>query len=276
MSLISFFKRVFPRDSTVRQSQNVLPGMESESGVSQTGAVFEDQEQERFDDNMRVVSRETAVERSQKTAEREVRVAAEQSLKRQHILQRGRCPLCSEALRQHSFISVCVACGWSTWSTPKEGGVKVHLTGGGEPVAGDAAYVVKDGVTVVRRGEFCHARLPAGAVSWIEYAWTKREMDERKRSLNERLFVTCGWCNKKVDTEADGFHLIHVAFGTTQERYCMCSDECYEAFRKMYPARIHRNCYDRDCEDCTECMKRYQTEGSGMRSFPKDFLTMKR
>jgi hypothetical protein len=72
--------------------------------------------------------------------------------------------------------------------------------------------------------------------------------------------LLCSWCNKASDPEQDGFHLCHVAFGGFQERYCFCSDECYEAFRKMYPARVHRNCYERDCADCDLCVKRYPDE----------------
>ena len=72
--------------------------------------------------------------------------------------------------------------------------------------------------------------------------------------------VPCAWCDKACDTEKDGFHVVHVAFGTTQERHTFCSDECYEAFRKMYPARVHRDCYERKCADCDFCIKRYDEE----------------
>jgi hypothetical protein len=105
--------------------------------------------------------------------------------------------------------------------------------------------------------------------------WLDEELKERERNLRERMGIACGWCSKETDPTSDGFHLVQVAFGTTQERYCFCSDECYEAFRKMYPARIHRNCYERDCEECNLCTKRYRGESGGMRSVPKDFLRTK-
>ena len=275
MSLFDFFRRRFPRDT----SNTTVQG---ESGISvqrpdgtQSGSIFQDQEQIRFDENLRIVNEENAVERSQKTADKEVRAAAEQSLKRLHVLQRGRCPICGDALRQYLFVSVCDSCGWSSWSMPRSGGVKVHLQKGGEPITGDAAYVIKDGVTIVRRGEIVFARLPRDTVLWIEYVWTDAELRERERGLRERLNIACGWCGHEVDPEKEGFHLVHAAFGTTQERYCLCSDDCYEAFRKMYPPRIHRNCYDRDCEDCDLCLKRYQNDSNGVRSLPKDFLKVK-
>jgi hypothetical protein len=237
--------------------------------------LFQDTDKERFEDDLRIIGEDTSLERSQKTADKKVRSAAESSLNRLHILQRGRCPECGDALRQHLFVSVCKACGWSSWSTPKIGGVRVHLVGGGEPIAGDAVYVVKNGVTIILRGDAVFARLPAHSVQWIEYVWLDEELRERERGLRERMDIACGWCGKDADLSNDGFHLVQVAFGTTQERYCFCSDECFEAFRKMYPARVHRNCYDRDCDECNLCIKRYRGDSGGMRSVPKDFLRTK-
>ena len=86
--------------------------------------------------------------------------------------------------------------------------------------------------------------------------------------------VLCAWCNKEADVHKDGFHIVHIAIGSTQERYCFCCDECYEAFRQMYPSRVHRNCYDRSCEDCNDCIKRYSTETDGIRIVGKDRLKM--
>lgn len=238
--------------------------------------LFQDQDQERLEEDLRLISGDSTLERSQRSAEKEVRSAAEQSLKRLHVLQLGRCPQCGDALRQHLFVSVCESCGWSSWSTPKVGGVKVHLVGTPEPIKGDVAYVIRDGVTVVLRGETIFARLPAHSVQWIEYVWQDDELKERERNLRERMSISCGWCGKDTDPDGDGFHLVQAAFGTSQERYCFCSDDCYEAFRKMYPSRIHRNCYERDCDECDLCLKRYRGESGGMRSLPKDFLTPKK
>lgn len=261
-------RKLFNKDGQPPSTPNdVLSGIPSD-------ILFQDRDQERLEEDLRIISEDTTVERSQKTADKEVRTAAEQSLKRMHILQRGRCPKCGDALRQHLFVSVCDTCGWSSWSAPRVGGVRVHLVGGGEPIPGDAAYVVKDGVTILLRGETVFARFPPHAVLWVEYVWSETELKERERTLRERMRVDCGWCGQDTDAESDGFHLVQVAFGTTQERYCFCSDACYEAFRKMYPSRIHRDCYERDCETCDLCVKRYRVEGSGMRALPKDFLNV--
>lgn len=147
-------RKLFTRDSTSLSTPNdTLSSIPSD-------ILFQDQDQERLEEDLRVISEENMVERSQKTAAKEVRSAAEHSLKRLHILQRGRCPQCGDALRQHLFVSVCDSCGWSSWSTPRTGGVKVHLVSGEDPVVGDSAYTVKDGVTILLRGETVFARFP--------------------------------------------------------------------------------------------------------------------
>lgn len=73
----------------------------------------------------------------------------------------------------------------------------------------------------------------------------------------------CAWCNLPCTPSKDGFHLVHVALGAFQERHCFCSDDCFEAFRRMYPARVHRDCYERECRDCTFCIKRFNDESDG-------------
>jgi len=78
--------------------------------------------------------------------------------------------------------------------------------------------------------------------------------------------IVCSWCAQTADPGADGFHLCQIAFGADQERYCFCCDDCFEAFRKMYPSRVHRNCYERSCEGCEWCHKRYENEREGIRA----------
>ena len=81
--------------------------------------------------------------------------------------------------------------------------------------------------------------------------------------------IACSWCDKAADPDADGFHMCQIAFGASQERYCFCSDDCFEAFRKMYPSRVHRNCYERSCDGCEWCHKRYENEHEGIRALAK-------
>lgn len=215
-------------------------------------------------------------ERLQKEAEKEVQNAAEDSFKKLHVIQMGRCPVCGEHLHQHLFASICESCGWHTFDSPLNGPVKVHLKNRSEPLQGDRVYVIKTGFLLVVQNDLVVAKVPSDAYDYIEYIWDENEIDQRHRGVVERMRLSCGWCAKNANPAEDGFHLVHVAFGTTQERYTFCSDECYEAFRNMYPARVHRDCFNRNCSECNLCVKRYSDEGEGIRLLAKDYLRIKK
>lgn len=214
--------------------------------------------------------------RVQKEAAKEVQEAAEDSLKKLHLIQLGRCPICGEHLHQHLFATVCESCNFHTFETPRRGPVRIHLRDGSPVVEGERCYVLKGGDVLIMREDVIIAKVPKDAVSWVEYVWTDEEIDQRYSQLIDRMKVVCGWCNGPADPDKDGFHLVQAAFGSTQERYVLCSDDCYEAFRKMYPARVHRNCYERNCNECDLCMKRYDDETDGVRLLAKDFLKTKK
>lgn len=250
---------------------------EAQEGKDSTLLLPEEQ-RENLEQDISILKDEdgTQEHRLQKVAEREVQNAAEDSLKKIHIIKMGRCPICGEHLSQHLTANICEACGWVKYDTPKSGKVKVHLKESNEVIDGDHAYVLKEtGGCIVIKGDIVCARIPAGSFSWIEYVWTESELEQRQKQVNEALQISCGWCGGVADVNKDGFHLIHVAFGTSQERYCFCSDECYEAFRKTYPSRVHRDCYDRNCNDCNLCIKRYGDEAEGMHILAKDRLHVK-
>ncbi len=215
-------------------------------------------------------------ERLQKEAEKEVQIAAEDSFKKLHVIQMGRCPVCGEHLRQHLFASICESCGWHTFDSPVNGPVKVHLRNSTETLQGDKVYVIKTGFLLVIENDLVVAKVSNDAYDYIEYIWSKDEVDQRHRGVVERMRLSCGWCGKSANPSEDGFHLVHVAFGNAQERYTFCSDECYEAFRNMYPARVHRDCYNRNCSECNLCVKRYSDEGEGIRLLAKDYLQIKK
>ncbi len=217
----------------------------------------------------------TRERRLAREAEKTVQTAAEESLRRLHVIQLGRCPECNAHLSRHLFASICEHCGWHEFDSPRSGPVTVHLRNG-QAIEGQRCYLARPAMAVIVRNEVVIARVSLRTVDWIEYGWTPAELDQRHRQLAGQMELLCGWCNHKCDPDADGFHLAQVAFGSTQERYTFCSDPCYEAFRRMYPARVHRNCYERNCAECNLCIKRYDDEAEGIRMLAKDLLAARR
>lgn len=249
------------------------------TGEAMKETILQEDQQERFEHDMSILDDQPGSgsgDRLQREAEREIRSAAENSLRRLHVIQRGRCPQCGESLRQHLFASICNSCGWNTFDVPRTGPVRVHLTNSSDVVEAERGYVVTPGAILMLRGDVVVARIPASSVSWVEYQWEAEELEQRHRQVIDRVAILCGWCNKTADPEKDGFHIVQVAFGASQERYCFCCDECYEAFRKMFPSRVHRNCYERSCSECDLCIKRYEDETEGMHTLAKDFLKVGR
>ncbi len=233
--------------------------------------LLSDEQRESLEHDMALLDN-TQEHRIQKAVEEEVHSAAENSAKRLNVIRMGRCPKCGEALSIHLAASICENCGWYHYARPKEGCIRIHLHGNDGVVEGKKGYVLKNGDVLVVNNDVVVAKIPAASYSRVEYVWTPEEITNLSKRTASYFQISCGWCGDDVDVNKDGFHLIHVAFGTTQERYCFCSDECYEAFRKTYPSRVHRNCYERNCADCNLCVKRYGDEAEGMRVLAKDFL----
>ena len=211
----------------------------------------------------------------QRDAERQVISAAEESVKKLHVIKLGRCPNCGEPLYQHSGATICETCGWHKFDMPKTGGVRIHLCDGEKVVEGDRAYVLKDGTCLVIKEDVVFAQIPAHAYDWVEYNWRSDELEQRRQQAAGKLKIPCAWCNEETSPSKDGFHLVHVAFGSSQERYCFCSDDCLEAFQKMYPSRVHRNCYETDCKECNLCTKRYSGDAEEIRMLAKDYIRIK-
>ena len=206
-------------------------------------------------------------------AAKEVEAKAAESLLQIQKIKLGRCPRCGPHLSTRISANICEECGWNKYDVPKYGKIIVHLKTG-ETVWGEHSYVLKDGYCLITRGDVVYAKFPRDAYSWIEYQWTEEELEQRRRANNAALSVPCGWCGQDADVNKDGFHLVHIAFGSSQERYCFCCDECYEAFRKTYPSRVHRNCYETNCNDCNLCLKRYGDEADGIRDLAKDRIRL--
>ena len=250
---------------------------EEEETLEQT--ILQDDQQENLAQDITILEDEDGSrgQQLQRKAEREVQSAAEESIMKLHVVRMGRCPKCGEHLHQHLFATICDSCGWHQFDTPRNGPVRVHLRHRQDYLEGDRCYLVNTGIALVVKNDLVVGKIPRDAYDWIEYVWSDGEIDQRHKQVVDRMQLTCGWCNGPADIEADGFHMVHVAFSASQERYCFCSDECFEAFRKMYPARVHRNCYERNCAECNLCIKRYgDDEAEGIRMVAKDFLSVRR
>ena len=237
-------------------------------------ALIQEEQKEQLEQDRSILDEGGADSRkAQKEAERQVVSAAEDSLTKLHVIQRGRCPECGEHLHRHLFATICEGCGWHTFDTPRQGDdpVRVHLKGG-TVIEGQRCYRVRNGAVLVVREDVVQAKVTRDAIEWIEYVWSDAEVEQRHRQVAERLDIRCAWCTEAADPGCDGFHMAHVAVGATQERYCFCSDECYEGFRRMYPARVDRDCYERACADCDQCLRRYGDEAEGIRLLAKDYL----
>jgi ribosomal protein L32 len=265
-------KGILGRNREARENEPETEGEEASSPIM-TAEHAEDRE---HDISILADEDGTKEQRLQQQATKEVQSAAEDSLKKLHVLRLGRCPSCGEHVRRHLFASICESCGWHNFDVPRNGPVRVHLTEEGRVIEGERCYSVKSGALLVVKDDLVVAKVARDAYDLIEYVWSPSEIKQRHMQLADQLQVTCGWCNGKADPEEDGFHLVHVAFGATQERYCFCCDECYEAFRKMYPARVHRNCYERDCSQCNLCVKRYADGSEGMHLLAKDYVMIQK
>ncbi|MGI6087044.1 MAG: hypothetical protein ACOYCD_03715 [Kiritimatiellia bacterium] len=238
-------------------------------------AILPDHQRDKLERDILILEDEYGIKekRLHREAERQVQDAVKDSLKQMHVIRMGRCPHCGEHLNEHMFASICESCGWNVYDMPRISPIKVHLKDRTTVLEAQRCYVTSTGEVFIVNNDVVTARLLNGAVEWIEYNWSPEEMDQRYKATLERLHITCGWCGEKADPAIEGFHMVHVAFGASQERYVFCSDACYEAFRKMYPARVHRNCYERKCAECNLCVKRYDDDEDGsMRLIAKDML----
>ncbi len=255
--LINLLRRQFPGWDDASVSANDLLN----------DAIIQGDQREHLEQDKKLLeeAEDTGGDEITREARRRLKEAAEQSLRSLKVIQGGRCPKCGEHIRQHLFAEVCDACGWNSYEIPRTGSVKIHLLSSDTVLEGERAYTLKDGTILLLRNDAVIARLRREAVAWVEYIWPEEELEQRRKRVLDHLTVKCSWCEKVCDPEIDGFHVVQVAFGANQERFSFCSDECYEAFRKMYPSRVHRNCYERDCADCNLCIKRYDDDIASMK-----------
>ncbi len=204
------------------------------------------------------VEAEKIEKKVEKSVQESLKSLGTESAKRIYVISRGFCPECGTKLNQHLYTNICLNCGWNSYTVPPAGPVRVHLEGG-HVLEGDFCYNLKTGEILVIRQEVVVARIKQDTCQWIEYLWTDEEIRKKEEQRLREEYLTCSWCGAEATPDDDGFSIIYAAFGTYQTRYIFCSGQCQEAFRARYPSRVHRNCYETDCNHCNLCLKRFDT-----------------
>ncbi len=187
--------------------------------------------------------------------------AAKTDIKNILLIEQGRCPVCYARTENFLFTVVCPSCGWFRREVPSRGRSLVYLKNGDtidcdyvHHSSRDEYLCIKDGVVI--------SEISRSEVRKIDYLWERGELEEARILAHKLKSGICSWCEGSLEETAEEEHgEDYVAFGAFQERYIFCSEKCQRAFRKHYPARIHRNCYETDCNTCGLCVKRYDTHG---------------
>lgn len=204
--------------------------------------------------------KERAIDHVLREVDTKVHEAATQSIQEVKMLEQGRCPDCGSRLEQFLYTSICTACGYSKRLSPKTGKVVVHLNDGGR-IECDKIFEIRNNVHLCVRNDVVIARMQESAVSYVEYLWTGEELENIREHRDQEIMRPCSWCGRTIIPNGDEATEAYMAVGIYQDRFVFCCDKCYAAFRKQYPARVHRDCYERECSECDECVKRYDSSG---------------
>ena len=190
-----------------------------------------------------------------------VREATRIDIRNIKFIEQGRCPSCRGRTENFLYTMICPTCGWYRRDMPEGGTSTVYLLDGQTIVCqhvyrggSDAFLCIRDGVVV--------AEVMRSAVQRVDHDWESGELERARVSALRVRGGVCSWCEKPME-EADegGPWLDYAAFGANQERHVFCSQKCQKSFRRQYPSRVHRNCYETNCSDCELCIKRYDTHG---------------
>lgn len=223
------------------------------------------------------------LERTEAEAREKLREAARIELQDLRMIEDGRCPRCGRKLDIYLYTTICRNCGWNNFITPRRDGTVVRLKTG-SALTCDRTYNADAEVLCVRSNVVI-SRVPRENIDYIEFAWSESEIEDRQARLEVERGGTCSWCQKRLGAAANGNgnglkpdtaagepsfptghgehadaaerHVIYVSFGALQERHVFCSEQCLTSFKRQYPPRVHRNCYETECADCDACIKRY-------------------
>lgn len=232
--------------------------------------VLIDQEKELEEEMSLLVKKEKDIVKEVDTiVDTTIKEAAKESLKDLKLLEEGRCPECGQKTQQFLYTGICTTCGWASFITPEKGKTIVHLVDG-RTVECENVFDTRDYGTLCLKNGVVSAKIPKEKVNYIEYAWDREEIEEKRRKMEREKKKSCSWCGKLIEKDnPDEIITVYVAFGIFQERHYFCSFKCKKSFQKQYPARVHRNCYERLCSKCNECIKKYDVS-------PEEEMRMKK
>lgn len=219
---------------------------QEEKLLEEVTALGEDEKERALDDVLREVNSK-------------VHEAARHSIQEVKMLEQGRCPDCGNRLEQFLYTSICTNCGYSRRLSPETGKVAVHLNDGGM-IECDKIFEIRNSVHICVRNDVVVARIQEHAISYVEYLWTDEELGKIRQHRDQEIIRPCSWCDRMI-TNTDKSKELYLAVGIHQNRFVFCSDKCHAAFRKQYPARVHHDCYEKECSECDECIKRYDSSG---------------
>ena len=210
----------------------------------------------------RVVHEKTSsVTRAISEADQAITEATRQEITRMKLIEHGCCPACHGRIERFLYTTVCPSCGWVRRMVPDSGHCIVHMDTG-EKIPCDHVYNVGTDQFLCVSDGVVRSHAMRQHVRRIEYVWDEEELKEAKKKIRKRFHGVCSWCENELQATEDNKPLEeYVAFGAVQERYIFCSLKCLESFRKQYPPRVHRNCYETDCDDCDKCIKRFNSHG---------------
>lgn len=205
-------------------------------------------------------NRPREVDRARGEAEQAINNAAMADIRGITLIERGRCPDCGGRTEAFLFTTICPSCGWYRRGQSDLGTCVVCMDDG-EIVECDKVFEGRQNVLLCVKDNHVCAQLAHSHVRRINYEWADGELEVAWDRFRKQRKGVCAWCEKALGETDDEEEPIeeYVAFGAYQERYLVCSRKCLAAFRKQYPTRIHRNCYETDCNTCKACIKRFDT-----------------
>ena len=227
-----------------REKQYVLEGQDEE--IEEAMSLLSEDGQGHLDETMEEINE--AVKEAAKTSLRDIR-----------LMEEGRCPSCGHKTNQFLFTTVCANCGWFSHISPEEGQSVIHLKSGGSIECG-TTFDTKDYYILGITDGVVRAKVSKDNVEYIEFKWTEEEVEKKRKARMVVSGAVDSWTEKPLSEYDDEPIIIYAAFGNLQERYVFGTEENAESFKKQYPVRVHKNCYERTCVECDLCIKKYGGE----------------